>query len=251
MSLMVNLQIFIWWLMISGHAPVQGLHPGRLAVEQLYGYMTRNAKAFGILTTLRGWCFAFRRDGGILHITRMFRFSPDAAAQYYPCRVSVMMAIYYLSHAAYHQADIPETTQGQPGYIYLPYADPDQTSAAPHRQRMLPPGQQVLQPAPPQQVQGYHGYVTLYTIGPFEPWRKETRLGPKSWIVGLVPAGKAVLKLWTEDGDEQKQNERNSYEKLKPLWGKCVPSFMGDDVFPHANSIVLQYVEVYPHQNTC
>lgn len=235
--------------MISGRAPVQGLHPGRLAIEQLYGYMTRNAKAFGILTTLRGWCFAFRRDGGVFYLTRMFRFGPDASAEYYPCRVSVMMAIYYLSRAAYDQPDIPETTQGQPGYIRLPYADPDQTSAAPYRQRVLPPVQQVLQPATPRQVPGYQGF----TLGPFEPWRKETQLGVKSWIIELLPAKlKAVLKLWMEDDDdEKKQNESNSYEKLKPLWGECVPSLIIDNVWEHCNSIVLQYIEVYPLLSTC
>ena len=232
--------------MISGRAPVDGRHPGRLAVEQLYGYMARNTKVFGILTTLRGWCFAFRRDGGELSLTRMFGFGPQAPVGYYPCRVPIMSAIYYLSRAAHDQPDIPETTQGQPGYIYLPPADPDQTSAAPYRQRLLPPGQQVLQPARPR-IQGYQGFGDgVYSLGPFEPWKKENQLGVKSWIVELLPAGvKAVLKLWMEDGDDEKsQNESKSYEKLKPLWGKCVPPLICVDIFEHCSSIVLQYIEV-------
>ena len=54
---------FVSLLIASGVAPVSGLHVGRLAVEQLYGYMIRNSKVYGILTTWRGWCFAMRRDG--------------------------------------------------------------------------------------------------------------------------------------------------------------------------------------------
>jgi hypothetical protein len=170
--------------------------------------MARNAKAFGILTTLRGWCFAFRRDGGELSLTRMFGFGPDAPAGYYLCRVSIMSAIYYLSRAAHDQLDIHETTQGLPGYIFLLFADRDQTSAAPSRQRMLPAGQPVLPPAPPQ-VQGSQGSQDgVCTLGPFEPWKKETQLGVKSWIVELLPVGvKAVLKLWMEDDDDEKKAE--------------------------------------------
>lgn len=37
--------------------PLSGQYPARLALEQLYGYMVRNAKEYGILTTMRGWCF--------------------------------------------------------------------------------------------------------------------------------------------------------------------------------------------------
>ena len=55
-----------------GRAPLNGKHPGRLAVEQLYGYMTRNSKQLGILTTLKGWCFLKRANGGQLFMTRMF-----------------------------------------------------------------------------------------------------------------------------------------------------------------------------------
>jgi hypothetical protein len=36
-------------------ASLDGIHPGRLAVEQIYGYMIRNAKCLGIITTMKGW----------------------------------------------------------------------------------------------------------------------------------------------------------------------------------------------------
>lgn len=52
--------------------PLNGNYPARLAVEQLYGYMVRNGKAYGVLTTMKGWCFLRRVNGGGLYITLMF-----------------------------------------------------------------------------------------------------------------------------------------------------------------------------------
>src|ERR1700743_2526322 len=52
--------------------PLSGRYPARLALEQLYGYMVRNGKEYGVLTTLKGWCFARRENGGQLYVTRMF-----------------------------------------------------------------------------------------------------------------------------------------------------------------------------------
>lgn len=36
----------------EGTAPLEGYHGGRLAVERVYGYMVRNAKKYGVLTTV-------------------------------------------------------------------------------------------------------------------------------------------------------------------------------------------------------
>src|SRR5437762_1728311 len=57
---------------IVDQVPLNGTYPARLAVEQLYGYMVRNGKTYGILTTMKGWCFLRRVNGGGLYITRMF-----------------------------------------------------------------------------------------------------------------------------------------------------------------------------------
>jgi hypothetical protein len=50
---------------------IQDEHPGRLAVEPLYGYMVRNACPFGVLSTYKGWCFLQRYDGRTLRMTPM------------------------------------------------------------------------------------------------------------------------------------------------------------------------------------
>jgi hypothetical protein len=54
--------------------PILGEHAGRLALEQIYGYMVRNACPLGILSTFKGWCFLRRYDHGILRMIRMYGF---------------------------------------------------------------------------------------------------------------------------------------------------------------------------------
>src|SRR5579859_3678042 len=117
-----------------GAAPRDGRHPGRLAVEQLYGYMVRNGIVYGILTTFKGWSFFRRQDGGVLFMTRMYGYAPQSIAEgfRYPLNgFTIMLALYYISQVAEATPDVPESTQGQPGTIFLPTADDSSDAAAP------------------------------------------------------------------------------------------------------------------------
>ena len=71
--------------------------------------MVRNGKAYGILTTIKGWCFLYRVNGGELYMTRMFgdfsarpNMSPGAAAEgyYNTTGFTIMQALYYISTLA-------------------------------------------------------------------------------------------------------------------------------------------------------
>ena len=55
---------------ILGHAGTTSA--GRLAVEQVYGYMCWNSLPLGILTTTTGFAFLRREDGGILYLSRLY-----------------------------------------------------------------------------------------------------------------------------------------------------------------------------------
>src|ERR1700685_2527415 len=120
------------------------LHYARLAVEQIYGYMVRNAKRVGILTTMKGWSFLWREDGGKLHMTRLFGDFPTstsvsenyvnhwtpsgiaskgAIAEGYAPTIdfTIMKALYYVSYLAHKTDDLPETpANGVPGQVFLP-----------------------------------------------------------------------------------------------------------------------------------
>jgi hypothetical protein len=41
-------------LILLDQLPLSGRYHARLALEQLYGYMVRNGKAYGILMTMKG-----------------------------------------------------------------------------------------------------------------------------------------------------------------------------------------------------
>src|SRR5579859_8100110 len=58
-----------------GTAPYNGTHAGRLAVDQVHGYMSRNRKALGIITTMTGWVFLKLELGGRLVMTSMLACS--------------------------------------------------------------------------------------------------------------------------------------------------------------------------------
>ena len=211
--------------------------------------MVRNAKSFGILTTLRRWCFAYRQNQGQLFLTPMFASSPPrpntaALPGYRQPRVSTMMALYYLSRLSYDTLDAYEIPPpGQTGQLHIPWADPDTTKAAPTTGVLPLPGPRNIQPAPPREG-GYQGYQPNYTIR-FEPWIKENQLGGKSWLVDLYPTQtKAVLKLWNGEDESEKFNEVVTYKSLESLWGKCIPTFIAVDIWEHSNSIMVEYIKV-------
>src|SRR5204863_5166339 len=112
------------------------------------GYMVRNGKAYGILTTMKGWCFLYRVNGGGLYITRMFAdfaarpgLAAGAGAEgYYSTpNFTIMQAIYYLSSLAEATNDLPEIPlNGVPGQVTLPYGG-NSTAAARTIQQPQPP----------------------------------------------------------------------------------------------------------------
>jgi hypothetical protein len=255
-------------------APITGLHPGRLAVEQLYGYMVHNRKTIGILTTLKGWCFLRRGNGGVLTMTHMYGDFPAfgnithgaAAEGYYPTtNFTIMKALYYLSHLAAATDDTPETPiNGQQGLVRLPFASADRTDAAP-RIWQPPP----IAPRPVgQQAQhyhpGYYGYTITgdydvaddfhqydkevdYAVLQFEPWVKGNYLGPKNWVAKVVSNGrKVVLKLWDAwkfDASARDQ-EVSVYLRLKSLWGRTIPSLYVSTPIHFFHALILQYIDV-------
>jgi hypothetical protein len=132
----------------AGITPVEGLYPGRLAIEQLYGYMVRNHIAYGVLSTMKGWAFLQRRNGGQLYMTPFYGdfpavppTFPSSAAQdgyaiptvpgiYPPIPFSMMQALYYISHLAESTNNLMETpANGQNGNVFLPMGGEDSRAA--------------------------------------------------------------------------------------------------------------------------
>lgn len=256
-------------------APISGEHAARLAVEQIYGYMVRNSKTIGVLTTMKGWCFLQRFNGGRLIMTRMYGdFSAwgnitsgaDAEGYYATPNFTIMKALYYLSYLTAATNDTLETPiNGQPGYVYLPFASGVGTHAAPKIQQPA-----IIAPRPAGQGNGngndYAGYDFAITGGyevandfcqlheevdyrvlQFEPWVKENCLGPKNWIAKVVSNGsQIVLKLWDawKFDASTRDHELAVYLQLKPLWGKFVPFLYVSTPIEFFHALILEYVDV-------
>jgi hypothetical protein len=246
--------------------------PAHVAIEQLYGYMVRNAIQYGILTTMKGWCFLRRRNGGILQVTRMYgnfkripgERSDGAECEGYrvPARFSIMQALYYISSLP--PLDVPETPgNGVPGQIRLPKADGHLQMArqigsrrrlsrssssfrynSSHSNYTESQGLQISgEYNSAECVQYREGYA--YQLLQFEPWKQENALGTKTWSAKTLPDHEdVVLKFW--DGwklnSEDQTHEETVYLHLKDLWGKNIPSLCCKFPLEYFHALVFEYV---------
>ena len=267
-----------------GNVPLTDVYPARLALEQLYGYMVRNGKVYGVLTTMKGWCFLRRENGGLLYITPMFgdfqarpEISHGAAHEgyYAPQGFSIMQALYYLSSLADMTDNLPETPiGGHAGQVTLPLAG-NSTTAAPTIQQPPPgnagfglgglaaahggPGHQIGHQGV-QILGGYHQsacahYDDAFTYRDFqfEPWVPENNLGPKTWIALALPIeSKVILKLWDawKFDEDARNREASIYLQLRSLWGKCVPSLFVKSALEYFHALIFQYIRVQSLQHT-
>ena len=257
---------------IVDQVPLTGNYPARLAIEQLYGYMVRNGKTYGILTTMKGWCFLRRVNGGGLYVTQMFGdfvaqpgVSAGATAEgyYSTLNFTIMQALYYMSSLAETAPDLPETPiNGVPGQVTLPYAG-NSTTAAP---RIHQPQPQAVPQIPVQRGYEYDAQGAYQVLGnynqaeccqyqdgvdykhlQFEPWNPDNNLGPKNWIAKVLPdETKVVLKLWDAwKSDAKAQNhEASIYLHLRSLWGMYIPCLRTKTALEYFHALIFEYVKV-------
>jgi hypothetical protein len=241
--------------------------------------MVRNGKAFGILTTMKGWCFLQRVNGGGLYITPMYGdfaarlgVSPGAVSEGYHAtnNFTIMQALYYMSRLAESTNDLPETPiNGVTGQVTLPARPGGRSDAAPTIQQPQPP----IAPMPTGQSGGYGngnfgqgGYQAVQVLGgydqadcflyhdgvdysslQFEPWNRENCLGPKTWIAKVLSNDTTVvLKLWDawKFDREIRDHEASIYEHLRSLWGIYIPSLLVSTPIEYFHALILQYVNV-------
>jgi hypothetical protein len=99
---------------LTDTVPENAIHSGLFAVEQLYGFLVRNQKTYGILTIYKGLVFLKREPGGRLLVTRMFaanrRQTLDANGYRYfeNPHLKIIHALYYLSWIADGTPDVRE-----------------------------------------------------------------------------------------------------------------------------------------------
>ena len=212
----------------------------------MYGYMVRNAKKFGILTTVNSWVFLMRENHGKLYITRPM----DCGARDPP--FTILQALYYMSALTAMHGQLIETDEnGKPATI--PLANTKYPHPAPHvsgqsPQSLQPSGQATfIYPLPTSQYfldnSGYGHHILL------EPWNENNHIGQKSFRARLVPENLAVVvKLW--DGCKSSGKERDLeveiYMRLQSLWRVHIPQLICSADIDFCYSIILEDVKAIP-----
>ena len=239
---------FLKFADVKGTASATTSHVGRLAIEQIYGYMVRNAKKYGILTTVNGWVFFMRENGGMLHMT------PVIDCQVTHPSFTILQALYYISALASHNGHLPETDgQGNPVQIELadskyPVASPSVTGypTIPTMSSSTTAAATFIYPPRSGQQYGLvkqslgHGLV-------LEPWKSTNRCGGKSFRSLLMPNSQPVIvKLW--DGYKSQSDPRDQevsiYMVLQELWGTHIPRLICSTNVDFCFGLVLEEIEV-------
>lgn len=177
--------------MTKGTAPISGYHAGRLAVEQTYGYMVRNGKQIGVLTTVNGFVFLFRKNQGMLYMTRML-----------PCESTIPTALqmlYYLSALVTSLSDVPETNSSGKA-IPIPAANYKYPHPAPQVSDGKTHGSETIGEPSSSNIAGHLHYSLKPKDGEspgvvFEPWVDGNTLGLKTFLLQFDSEGVAVGKL--------------------------------------------------------
>ena len=224
---------------------------GRLAVEQVYGYMVRNQKALGIITTMTGWVFLKRENGGRLFMTSCLGCGDfnDLVARGYtrPGGYTISQALYFFSALAESTPDLPETI-GSSGYPVqrIPEA---MASLAPS----IPQGFEFNYanfPANQAATGQYPGEFQWVGLA-FEPWKSGNQIGHKTWLGNFDErsqqrgSGKVVIKLWDSwrFHSKDRDNEVAVYHRLQSLWGLCVPTLRAFGPLGFSHCLVIDYID--------
>jgi hypothetical protein len=242
-----------WTLTWEGTEPLSGVHHGRLAVEQTYGYMVYDEIIYGIISTFNSFIFMKRESPGILYMSRMIHINSTTP--------TIMKLLYFFSHlCARDPIPCPETNL-EGIIISLQKADKT-TSAAP---KIPNPNISLLHPrneastvldrttsTSPRRSPRHTTSNPANSNKPaalyldVSPHVNGTYLGCKGWR-GTLSTGRIVFaKLW--DGwkfsPKYAEHEAAVYNHLHDLWGSIVPEFLGLGNWGFCHILLLSYIEV-------
>ena len=225
--------------------PLEGYHAGRLAIEQIYGYMVRNARRFGVLTTVNAWMFLMRENGGKLWITRPIDCLVTAPH-------TILQALYYISALASQFGDLVETDQyGNPAEIPLA------NSKHPHAAPLLSAAQVTSSQSPSLTFVYPLPFNVQYKLVPcdfsqgvlLEPWKLEHCCGGKSFRGVLKPENvEVIVKVWDKYklSSRNRDEEADIYMHLQSLWRKEIPQLICSADIDFCYGIILEDVKVNP-----
>jgi len=230
---------------------------GRLAVEQVYGYMCWNSTQLGILTTTTGFAFLRREDGGILYLSRLYGSHRSLGPFQYELPSSMAhQSTFTISHLLYWFTAMTELTPPLPE---TRMAAAIQLQAAHRAFQQLPtipvyattvPSNYSLPPLPPTTNAGSGPYTLQSTTNlflEFKPWLHQNHRGGRAWSALLLPEKMpVVVKCWDayKNNDNAQNSEVDTYLKLQELWGICIPTFIAVGRVAFCHAIIIEDLKV-------
>jgi hypothetical protein len=209
--------------------------------------MVRNAKKFGVLTTVNEWVFLMRENHGKLWITR-----PINCETINP-PFTILQALYYMSALTASYGELIETDH-EGNQVAIPLANSKYPHPAPSvtGQQFEPPRQSAdatfIYP-PPESSHQYrlvhldYGHKLI-----LEPWKVGNHYGQKSFRGLLIPQNiTVVVKLWDgyKTSCKRRDQEVQIYMHLQSLWEKVIPQLICSAEIDFCYGIVLEHLEVY------
>ena len=242
-----------------GHA--SATNAGRLAVQQVYGYMCWNSFPLGILTTMAGFVFLKRQDGGVLYLSRMYGSHRDLEPYQYamprtlgpPNNFTISHMLYWFTAMTELARRIPESRLQQAIQVMNAQRASAQAPQSTGQYAQPVPANYMLPQQPQGQAPGPPGY-TMFGLQPtedirvyFKPWARENHCGGRAWKGLILPErAPVVLKCWDsyKHNDDAQKTEADTYLKLWELWGICVPKFIALGTVGFCHVIILEHIEV-------
>jgi hypothetical protein len=211
--------------------------------------MVRNAKQYGILTTVNSWVFLRRENNGKLYMTQPIDCQMTSPS------FTILQALYYISALAFNDGHLVETDEiGNPVHIELANSKYPSSTAPSVTGSPNPPSSTtdafIIYPSQSSQ------YYTLInqSLGHsllLEPWKSESCCGGKSFRGILMPNHESVVvKLWDgyKSPPDMRDREVEIYMKLRDLWGKYTAQLICSADIDFCFGIILDEIKV-PHNN--
>ena len=222
-------------------------------MEQIYGYMVRESKKYGVLTTMNGWLFMYREDKGNLWTTGLF-----PGSQEHP-QPTIREMLYYISALAVAHPSEDETDENG-NRIRLQAANAKRPDAAP---RLPPPTDQSPIREPSKSArhhtrsQGHRRVLTLQATRDFpdllfEPSVPGKQIGHKTFFATFMPENRVVVgKFWDswKETSDARDNEVEIYMQLQAFWGTIIPRFLGCAEYEWHYTMFIEPIWVTPFRS--
>lgn len=224
-----------------GHEPLDGVHHGRLAIEQLYGYLVFDKVVYGIMTTFNSFVFIKRQSPGVLHMSRTIPIDSTTP--------TILKLLYFFSHLCALDTDPHPELNSEGNAIYLTSA-PKTADKAPkipdpnylRSERLALP--RIASEKSPRRSPRFQDSSPLDAL--HLDIANLTSLGCKGWRGKLSNGHTVFAKLW--DGWKfpvsYSEHEAAVYYRLRDLWGTLIPDFLGYGQWGFCHILLLSNFDV-------